>query len=91
MSVCRGLPPAVGDVAISMVGDGARWCMQAGRMHRSNKVWWLVRLGTTHNTMRQRCFDPECRGEGPTEDLPPDLGRTTEQLLDLHLGRSQKG
>jgi hypothetical protein len=72
-----------GTVSYSMLGPGAGMCERIGRLHRSNKVFFLADFGT--GRFCQKCHDPECWGyRSPWMPLPEGVWRRgrLQELVD---------
>ncbi|CAM9110133.1 unnamed protein product, partial [Discosporangium mesarthrocarpum] len=69
-----------------------RWCLNIGRQHKSNHVYYVTDL--LRREVRQRCHDQDCRIIGyasPPFPLPLEAGPDAEDLetYELELGVSQ--
>ena len=48
------------DTLVYSIGGNYRYCANVGRHHKSNGVYFVASLAS--RTMRQKCYDPDCRG-----------------------------
>jgi hypothetical protein len=60
--------------ALQLTVGGSRFCARVGRQHKSNNVYWNLRLRQGAAVAAQACFDAECRGfASPQVRIPEAL------------------